>query len=82
MVTSPEIDVLLSKVDNKYTLCIIASRRARQINDMLNGVRSQAILTMSSAQIASLSSTKPLSAALGEIGSGDVSYQRACDSYK
>jgi DNA-directed RNA polymerase omega subunit len=45
MVIKPEIDVLLSKVDSKYTLCTVASRRARQINDMVHGVRDQAVLT-------------------------------------
>jgi DNA-directed RNA polymerase omega subunit len=39
MVIQPEIDVLLSKVDSKYTLCTVSAKRARQINDMLHGVR-------------------------------------------
>lgn len=82
MVIKPEIDVLLSKVDSKFTLCILAARRARQINDMLHGVRDQAILSMSPMQIASLTSAKPLSSALNEIANGEISYLRAQDSYK
>jgi len=82
MVIKPEIDLLLSKVDSKYTLCIIASRRARQINDMIHGVRDQAILSMAPTQIAQLTSTKPLTLAMDEIAVGDVSYERVQDSYK
>jgi DNA-directed RNA polymerase subunit omega len=82
MVIQPEFDVLLSKVDSKYTLCIVSARRARQINDMVHGVRDQAVLTMAPAQIAALTSTKPLTLAMEEIASGDVSYDRVQDSYK
>ncbi len=82
MVINPEIDLLLSKVDSKYTLCILSARRARQINDMLHGVRDQALLTMAPSQITQLTSTKPLTLALEEIASGDVSYERVQDSYK
>lgn len=82
MVINPEIDLLLEKVDSKYTLCIVAARRARQINDMLRGVRDQALLTMPSSEISELTKTKPLTKALEEIRSGDVSYERTQDSYK
>ncbi|MBU4555500.1 MAG: DNA-directed RNA polymerase subunit omega [Actinobacteria bacterium] len=82
MVIQPEIDTLLATVDSKYTLCIISARRARQINDMIHGVRDQAVLSMAPSQIASLTSTKPLTLALEEIASGDVSYTRTADSFK
>ncbi len=82
MVIQPEIDSLLSKVDSKYTLCILSARRARQINDMLHGVRDQALLTMAPSQISAITSTKPLTLALEEISSGDVGYDRVKDSYK
>ncbi|MBE0417380.1 MAG: DNA-directed RNA polymerase subunit omega [Coriobacteriia bacterium] len=82
MVIKPEIDLLLSKVDSKYTLCIVSARRARQINDMLHGVRDQALLTMASSQISELTKTKPLTKALEEIANGDVGYERVQDSYK
>jgi DNA-directed RNA polymerase subunit omega len=81
-VIRPQIDDLLEKVDSKYTLCIVSARRARQINDMVHGVRDQALLAMSSSEIAKLTSQKPLSLALDEIDSGDVSYERTQDSYK
>ncbi len=81
-VINPEIDVLLEKVDSKYTLCIISAKRARQINDMIHGVRDQALLTMPTSEIAKITSTKPLSLAMEEVASTDVSYERTKDSYK
>jgi len=78
----PEIDTLLATVDSKYTLCIVAAKRARQINDMIHGVRDAALLTMPTSEIAKLTSTKPLTLSLDEIASGDVSYERTKDSYK
>ncbi|MBA4370568.1 MAG: DNA-directed RNA polymerase subunit omega [Coriobacteriaceae bacterium] len=82
MVIKPDIDLLLSKVDSKYTLCILAAKRARQINDMIHGVRDQAMLSMAPAQLAALTSTKPLTLALEEIASDDVSYERVKESIK
>lgn len=82
MVIKPPIDLLLSKVDSKYTLCVLASRRSRQINDMIHGVRDQALLTMQAPQIAQITSTKPLTLALEEIAAGDVGYERVKDGYK
>ena len=71
-VAQPEIDQLLSQVDNKFTLCTIASKRARQINDMIHGVRDQALQAMATSEIAKLTSAKPLSLAMDEIARGDV----------
>ena len=82
MVIEPEIDELLATVDSKYTLCIVSARRARQINEMVHGVRDQALLTMGPSQIANLTSTKPLTLAMDEIAAGDVSYTRPADSFK
>jgi DNA-directed RNA polymerase subunit omega len=81
-VINPPIDDLLAKVDSKYTLCIVASKRARQINDMIHGVRDQALLTMPTSEIAKLTSTKPLSLSMEEIAGGDVAYERTKDGYK
>lgn len=82
MVIEPEIDLLLEKVDSKYALCIVSARRARQINDMLHGVRGQALMAMASSQIAELTKVKPLTKALEEIADGDVNYERVQDTYK
>lgn len=76
MVINPEVDVLLAKVDSKYTLCVVSARRARQINDMVHGVRDQAMLSMAPSEIAALTKTKPLTLALEEVANGTVSYKR------
>lgn len=77
MVIEPEIDELLSKVDSKYTLCILSARRARQINEMVHGVQDQAILAMAQTpELASYTRTKPITRALEEIAKGDISYTR------
>jgi len=81
-VIEPDTDHLLAQVDSKYTLAIVASRRARQINDMVHGVRDQALLSMPTSEIAKLTSKKPLSTALKEIAAGEVGYERTSDSYK
>jgi DNA-directed RNA polymerase subunit omega len=81
-VIQPEIDVLLAKVDSKYTLCTVAAKRARQINDMIHGVRDQALLAMGTSEIAKLTSAKPLSLAMDEIAAGDVGYERTKEGYK
>jgi DNA-directed RNA polymerase subunit omega len=71
-VSQPEIDQLLDQVDSKFTLCILSSKRARQINDMIHGVRDQALAAMATSEIAKLTSAKPLSLAMDEIAQGDV----------
>ncbi len=82
MVTQPDIDQLLSKVDSKYTLCIVAAKRARQINSMVHGVRDQALLTMAPSQLATINRTKPLALALDEMADDVVSYERKSESIK
>jgi DNA-directed RNA polymerase subunit omega len=82
MVINPPIDDLVAKVDSKFTLVIVAAKRARQINDMLHGVRDQALLTMSAPQIGEITKRKPLTLALDEIADGDVSYERLKDGIK
>lgn len=83
-VIKPEIDELMSKVDSKYTLCIIAAKRARQINDLNHMLQSQALQAMTAAEVAELrgGNTKPLTLALEEIAKGIVSYERTQESYK
>ena len=72
-VIKPEIDELLAKIDSKYTLCIVASRRARQINDLNHLLQDQALLAMSASEVAEMrGGTKPLSLSLEEISRGTV----------
>ncbi|MCL2403809.1 MAG: DNA-directed RNA polymerase subunit omega [Coriobacteriia bacterium] len=72
-IVNPEIDKLLDKVDSKFTLCTLAAKRACQINDMVHGVREQALSAMATSEISKLTSAKPLALAMDEIARGDVS---------
>ncbi|MCL2526179.1 MAG: DNA-directed RNA polymerase subunit omega [Coriobacteriia bacterium] len=72
-IVNPEIDQLLDKVDSKFTLCTLSAKRACQINDMVHGVREQALSAMATSEIAKLTSAKPLALAMDEIARGDVS---------
>lgn len=83
-VIKPEIDELISKVDSKYTLCIVASKRARQVNDLNHLLQDQALLAMTAAEVAEMRSgnAKPLTLALDEIAKGVVGFERTKDSYK
>lgn len=72
-VVKPEIDELLNKVDSKFTLCTLSAKRSRQINDMIQGVRDQALTLLAQSEISKLHSEKPLSRAMEEISQGEVS---------
>ncbi len=71
-VVNPPIDNLLEQVDSKFTLCTLASKRARQINDMIHGVRDQALNVMSASDVSHITDEKPLSLSMEEIAQGDV----------
>lgn len=75
----PEIDELLDKADNdRFLLCTMAAKRARDVNDMMCGQRDRAMAhTAVAAEIARKTNRKPLSLAFEEIGSDDVSYDPA-----
>lgn len=60
---NPSIDMLLGKVDSKYTLVVLAAKRARQI-------------TEGSPKMVDCRSNKPVSVALQEIVKEKVKYER------
>ena len=62
MIQEPETDVLVEKVGSKYALCVVASKRARQIFEAEQKVDA-IIPTMDK---------KPLSTAADEIFDGKV----------
>jgi len=64
MLLSPSIDLLKTKVDSRYTLAIMASKRAR---DLIDG-KPQLELTDDNE--------KPLSVATMEIADDLISYKR------
>ena len=61
-IINPSIVDLLEKVDNRYSLVIITSKRARQIID-----GSEAYVTVPS--------NKPLTVAINEVNDGFVKYE-------
>jgi DNA-directed RNA polymerase subunit omega len=72
----PTIDTLLEKVDSKYTLVILAARRAREINSyysQLGEGRGEFIPPL--VETGGLRN-KPLSIALEEVAEDKVTYDR------
>ena len=59
----PSLDLLLSKVDSKYTLVVLTARRAREV------VAGDTVMVNSK-------SNKAVTIALEEIGADKVSYER------
>jgi DNA-directed RNA polymerase subunit omega len=75
-VIEPSIDDLLEKVDSKYSLVILAAKRAREINSyysQLGEGRAEFIPPL--AEAGGLRE-KPLSIALQEISEDKVTYER------
>ncbi len=76
-IVQPRIDTLLDTVDqDKYLLCALSSKRARDINDMMRGQRDRAMAVQSTSEIAEYAGRKPLSLAMEEIARGEVSYDK------
>jgi DNA-directed RNA polymerase subunit omega len=66
----PPIESLLDKVDSKFTLVTLASKRARQINSYFNQL-GEGLGAIVPPQVTSLA-RKPLSISLEEIAAGKV----------
>ncbi|MGI6224909.1 MAG: DNA-directed RNA polymerase subunit omega [Peptococcales bacterium] len=59
----PSIDVLVKKVDSKYSLVVAAAKRARNIVE-------------GSQVLVETDSSKPVTRALYEIAAGKITYER------
>lgn len=59
----PSLDVLVKKVDSKYTLVVLSAKRAREI---MSG----------SSPLVECKSNKPVTVALEEVAQGKVVYER------
>ncbi|MBO6263513.1 MAG: DNA-directed RNA polymerase subunit omega [Clostridia bacterium] len=66
MINSPSIDRLAEKVGSKYALCVIASKRARQLIDH---AQNQGLTDLPNHE-------KPLTAAAKEIDEGKVTVSK------
>lgn len=62
MINNPSIDELAEKVGSKYALCVVASKRARQL---INHAQNQGLTDLPNKN-------KPLSEAAQEIKDGKV----------
>jgi DNA-directed RNA polymerase subunit omega len=70
----PPIEGLLDKVDSKFTLVALASRRARQVNSYYNSL-GEGLGVVVPPQVASASG-KPLSIAFEEVAAGKATFSR------
>ena len=59
----PSLDYLVKKVDNKYTLVVLAAKRAREI---MSG----------SKPLVDVQSNKPVTIALEELAANKITYER------
>ncbi len=76
----PNIDDLLDKVDSKYTLVILAAKRAREINSYYNQLGEGPGEFMPPLVETAGYRNKPLSIALEEIVENKVTYERPPES--
>ena len=77
----PNMSKLLEKVDSRFTLAILAAKRARQINDYLNSIKRHDLTEIKGPEL-SVINEKPLSIAFDEIASGKIGYERLEDGIK
>jgi DNA-directed RNA polymerase subunit omega len=70
----PRIEQLMSKVDSKFTLVTLSSKRAREINDYYNQL-GEGLGRIVPPQVTSVS-RKPLSIAMEEVAATKITYER------
>lgn len=66
---NPSIDTLVTKVDSKYTLVVLAAKRAREIMD-------------GSVPLVESKSHKQVTLALEEVAQGKITYERTKSGIK
>lgn len=70
----PRIELLMGRVDSKFTLVTLAAMRAREINDYYNQL-GEGLGRIVPPQVTSVS-RKPLSIALEEVAASKIQYER------
>lgn len=75
------IDKLVDKVDSRFTLVILAAKRAREITDYLNGLKRGELVQVRGPQITQ-ADEKPLTVAFEEIAEDKLTYERKVDGIK
>ena len=74
----PNVSKLIKDFDSRYTLVILASKRARQINDYLNSIKRHELTEVRGPEL-DLIHEKPLTIAFSEIAQGKIGYERLED---
>lgn len=79
----PTIETLLTDVDSKYTLVILAAKRSRQVNSYFSQLgEGVAEFTPPQVPLRADRAPKALSIALQEIAEGTVAYERTVEGIK
>ncbi len=77
-VVHPEIEELLHHAgDNEFLLCSLASKRSRDITDMMHGQRDRALALSTTKEVREISGKNPLTIALTEVREGIVGFDQA-----
>lgn len=71
----PNVSKLIKDFDSRYTLVILAAKRARQINDYLNSLKRHELTDIRGPEL-DMISEKPLTVAFREIAQGKIAYER------
>ncbi|MGI8758535.1 MAG: DNA-directed RNA polymerase subunit omega [Acidimicrobiales bacterium] len=74
---NPPIEELLARVDSKFTLVTLASRRARQVNAYFNQL-GEGLGAIVPPQVVS-TARKPLSISFEEIAADKITYERTVE---
>ncbi|MBP5313774.1 MAG: DNA-directed RNA polymerase subunit omega [Eggerthellaceae bacterium] len=74
-IIEPSIDGLLEKTDgDRFLLCSLSSKRAKDINDMMRAQRDRARARSCGKEVAESFDKKSMSIAFEEIADGEVSF--------
>ena len=73
----PRVEGLLDKVDNEYTLVVVAARRARQIVDYYTKLGAGLEEKPLPPLLTTVHGMKPLTIALREIEEDKIGYERS-----
>ena len=76
-----DMNKLSAKVDSRYTLSILAAKRAREINNYMNSLH-RGELSHARGPLVDIASDKPLTISFEEIAEDKISYERPGDDKK
>ncbi len=71
----PNVSKLVEDFDSRYSLVLLAAKRARQINDYFNSIKRHELTDVPGPELDQISE-KPLTIAYREIAQGKIGYER------